>query len=130
MSFSLESIGIKDVFDDTKADLSSLGAPKGEYIKVAKHKANIEFTEEGIKASASTVFGGGGAAGWGFHYSFDVPVEVIDMAFDHPYMYIIRDKETGEVWFMGTVYDPTLWDEDPVAVNYCKICNYINEKNR
>ena len=126
----LESIGIKDVFDDTKADLSGLGAPKGEYIKVAKHKANIEFTEEGIKASASTVFGGGGAAGWGFHYSFDVPVEVIDMAFDHPYMYIIRDKETGEVWFTGTVYDPTLWDEDPVAVNYCKICNYINEKNR
>ena len=124
----LENIGIKDVFDDAKADLSGLGAPKGEFIATAKHKANIEFTEEGIKASASTIFGGGGAAGFGFHYSFDVPVEVIDMAFDHPYMYIIRDKDTGEVWFTGTVYDPTLWDEDPVAVNYIKNNNYIYRK--
>ena len=126
----LENIGIKDVFDDAKADLSGLGAPKGEFIATAKHKANIEFTEEGIKASASTVFGGLGSAHFGFYYDFDVPVETIDMAFDHPYMYIIRDKDTGEVWFTGTVYDPTLWDEDQAAVNYCKTCNYINDKNR
>ena len=121
----LENIGIKDVFSAEKADLSGLGASKGEFIAVAKHKANIEFTEEGIKASASTVFGGLGSAHFGFYYDFDVPVETIDMAFDHPYMYIIRDKDTGEVWFTGTVYDPTLWDEDPVTVNYNKNGNYI-----
>ena len=108
----LENIGIKDVFDDAKADLSGLGAPKGECIKVAKHKANIEFTEYGIRASAATVFGGAGAARVGFYYFYDVPVETIDMTFDHPYMYIIRDKETGEVWFAGTVYDPTLWENE------------------
>ena len=122
----LENIGIKDVFEDTKADLSSLGAPKGEYIATAKHKANIEFTELGIKASAATMFGGAGSAGGGFRYYYDVPVEIIDMAFDHPYMYIIRDKDTGEVWFAGTVYDPTLW-EDEINKSGGKH-NYINEK--
>ena len=30
----------------------------------------------------------------------------IDLDFDKPYMYIIRDKSTGEVWFAGTVYEP------------------------
>ena len=109
----LKNIGIKDVFDPTKADLSSLGAPKGEFIAVAKHSANIEFTEYGIRASAATVFGGAGAARQGFYYFYDVPVETIDMTFDHPYMYIIRDKDTGEVWFTGTVYDPTLWENEP-----------------
>ena len=128
----LENMGIKDVFDPTKADLSSLGAPKGEFIAVAKHKANIEFTELGIKASAATVLGGAGAANGGFYYYYDVPVETIDMTFDHPYMYIIRDKETGEVWFTGTVYDPTLWEDDinkDIVGPYHKYSNYIMRKN-
>ena len=116
----LQNIGIKDVFDHDEADLSSLGAPKEEFIAVAKHKANIEFTEYGIRASAATVFGGAGAARDGFYYFYDVPVETIDMTFDHPYMYIIRDKDTGEVWFTGTVYDPTLWENEPNRSPYSK----------
>ena len=27
-------------------------------------------------------------------------------------MFIIRDKESKEVWFMGTVYNPLLYSED------------------
>ena len=126
----LENMGIKDVFSSEKADLSSLGASKGEYIAVAKHSANIEFTELGIKASAATFFGGLGAARAGFYYYFDVPVETIDLTFDHPYMYIIRDKDTGEVWFTGTVYDPLNWEEElnKDAIGGRKYSNYINEK--
>ena len=33
-------------------------------------------------------------------------IETIDLTFDRPFMYLIRDKETGEVWFAGTVYEP------------------------
>ena len=39
---------------------------------------------------------------------YDVPVETIDMTFDKPYFFLIRDKVSGEVWFMGTVYEPTV----------------------
>ena len=101
----LKSMGVEDVFDIKKADLS--GLTKGDSAIVeAKHKANIEFSNMGIKASAVTVMGGLGSTGGGFNYLFDVPVEVIDITFDKPYMFLIRDVATGEVWFVGTVYQP------------------------
>ena len=40
--------------------------------------------------------------------SLESLVEEIDITFDQPFLYVIRDKDTGEVWFTGTVYEPTL----------------------
>ena len=101
---SLKSLGIKDIFDINKANLSKLTTEK-QYIDV-KHKANIKFSNDGITASAATVAGGLGATGGCFDYIFDVPVKEIDLTFDKPYLFIIRDKNSGEVWFAGTVYEP------------------------
>ncbi len=108
----LESLGITDVFDSSRADLSKMIDSKGEYIDTAVHKANIEFSNEGIKAAAATAMGGKGAADDGFNYWFDVPVKRINMTFNNPYMYLIRDKESGEVWFAGTVYEPKELSEE------------------
>ncbi len=102
----LKKIGIKDVFDKKAADLSGLTGSKDEYINKALHKANIEFSNDGIKAAAVTAFGGLGAASGGFDYQFKIPVIKIDVTFNKPYMYIVRDKESGEIWFAGTVYNP------------------------
>lgn len=107
----LKKLGINDVFDSKKSDLTHISDTKGLYVDDAIHKANIEFTQDGIKASAATMIGGRGAGG-GFNYWFDVPVERIDLTFDRPYMFFIRDKQSGEVWFAGTVYEPTPWSED------------------
>ncbi len=103
---NLESLGVTDVFDTRTADLTNMVAgEKGEYIDAAIHKADINFSNDGIKAAAATGFGGRGAAGpW--DYKFDVPVEEIDLTFDQPFLFLIRDKNTGEVWFTGTVYNP------------------------
>ena len=43
-----------------------------------------------------------------------MPVEEIDLTFDKPYMFIIRDKDTGEVWFAGTVYNPLSIEDEPM----------------
>ena len=103
----LNKMGIKNVFNKDKADLSNLTSEK-TYIDSASHKANIEFSNEGIKAAAATEVGGAGStSGCGFDYQFKIPVEEIDLTFDKPYMFIIRDKSTGEVWFAGTVYEPS-----------------------
>ena len=104
----LQKLGIKDVFDVNKANLTKmLGDGEKQYIGDVKHKANIEFSNDGIKASAATAMGGFGAAGGPyFEHLFKVPVKDIDVTFDKPYMYLIRDKATGEVWFTGTVYEP------------------------
>lgn len=102
----LKKLGVTDVFDESKADLSNLTNDTNAYISEASHKSTIEFSNDGIKASAVTEVGGLGNASAGFEHLYEVPVEIIDMTFDKPYMFLIRDKSTGEIWFAGTVYEP------------------------
>lgn len=102
----LKKLGVTNVFNSNKADLSNLSTNKGSFISDVAHKTNIEFSNDGIKASAAVSLGGAGAANCGFDYLYEVPVEVIDLTFDSPYLFIIRDKDSGEVWFIGTVYEP------------------------
>ena len=105
----LNKLGIKDVFDSNKSDLSNMSTSKA-YVSDAKHKANIDFSNDGIRAAATTILGGRGAADCGFLYRFDAPVEKIDLKFDKPYLFLIIDKSTNEVWFTGTVYEPTIYE--------------------
>lgn len=102
----LIKLGVTDVFDSTTADLSrmtSLERPRS-FIQNAIHKANIDFSNEGIKAAAVSVVAGGRGGKGGFEYQWDVPVEEIDLSFDKPFFFIIRDKSSGAVWFTGSVF--------------------------
>ena len=64
----LIKLGVSDVFDQAKADLSKLSSSKGTFIADAAHKANIEFSNDGIKAAAATEMGGLGGISCGFEY--------------------------------------------------------------
>lgn len=113
---SLESMGIENVFEKGEANLTNISDEKELYIETAIHKANIEFTQDGIKAAAATEVGGAGS-GTPFDYIYEIPVEEIDITFDKPYMFLIRDKVTGEVWFIGTVYEPLLWKNETMSTD-------------
>ncbi len=102
---SIKKLGIVDMFDDNKADLSEMVNAKGEFITDIYQKSTIEFSNFGIRAAAVAVGGGAGNT-MGPELLFEVPTERIDLTFDKPYMYLILDKDTGEVWFAGTVYNP------------------------
>ena len=107
---NLYDLGIADVFNKSTANLSNMvnleKASANAYIMDALHKADIEFSNDGIKAAATTALVGGlGATGGGFDYKWEVPVEEIDLTFDKPFLFIIRDKASGEVWFTGAVYN-------------------------
>ena len=106
----LKKLNITDVFENGKADLSNM-VDGDAYIGAAVHKANIELTQDGIKAAAAT-FAGGLGAGSEFDYFFEVPVKHIDLTFDKPYMFLVRDKDSGDIWFAGTVYEPLLYAND------------------
>lgn len=123
----LNKMGITEVFDEEKANLSGI-IDEQTYIDKVIHKANIEFTEDGIKAAAATMEGGYGAGG-SFDYLYDIPVEEIDMTFDKPYMFIIREKEKGEVWFVGTVYKPLELEQDDPKVIHDQIYEYSSFSN-
>lgn len=131
----LNDMGVKDIFDENKANLKGVTDEKA-YINQAKHKANIEFTQDGIKAAAATFIGGAGA-GEMFNYLYDVPVEKIDLTFDKPYMFVIRNKETGEVWFAGTVYEPLsleneveIENKDGGVEDYSQFLKALEERNK
>ena len=108
----LQALGMTDAFDPERANFFNMfkkPVVTGEnyYVSEAIHKAMIEFSEEGIKAAAVTIFGMAKSTSISItHY------EDIDIRFDHPFLFIIRDKKTGELWFVGTVYEPNLWEKD------------------
>lgn len=102
----LEKLGITDIFDPEKADFSKMIGD--EKISVdTKHKSTIELSNDGIKAAAITEMGGLGAAG-SYDYLFEVPVKIIDLRFDEPFLFLIRNKDTNEIWFIGTLYETEL----------------------
>lgn len=52
----------------------------------------IHVDEEGTEAAAATVIWAGGSAG---------PTKEIDLTFDRPFIYLIRETSTGTILFMG-----------------------------
>lgn len=101
----LSKMNITDVFEQGKANLTNLTDDENAYISFAKHKANIEFTQDGIKTADATnelPTNGGGP----YDCLIEMPTENIDITFDKPYIFFIRDKNNGETWFVGTVYNP------------------------
>ena len=104
----LKKLGIENVFDNTKAELSSLTSSENASISSVNHKASIEFSNEGLTAPVISKDVYPIDEGFSFYdYEFDVPVETIDLTFDKPFTFLIRDKESGEIWFAGTVYEPS-----------------------
>lgn len=100
----LETIGISNIFDSEKADLSGIG--DGVYIDTALHAANIAFSNNGIKAGAVTLAGGKGGGGpdCSYYYAFEVPKKDINLSFHRNFLFLIRDKDSGEIWFVGANY--------------------------
>ncbi len=116
----LMALGIKDVYDPIKANLSKISSMES-HVSNSIHKAKIDFANEGIKAAAATahlaVYGMAGDLNTKFEYSFEIPIKEIDLTFDKPFIYIIRDKSTGEVWFTGSVYKPLEYSDSLTDYN-------------
>lgn len=107
----LIKLGITDAFNGNLANFSNMAdlerTQKNLYVSDALHKANIEFSEEGVKAAAVTVLGMMDVTSIGVEK--EIPIEI---NIDNPFVFLIRDKNTNEIWFVGTVYEPNYWEED------------------
>ena len=98
----LTTMGMVEAFG-FDADLSGIydrqQAQENLYIGDALHQAFIAVDEAGTEAAAATAamgMGGGGQA--------PTPME---FRIDHPFIYIIHDRVTGSILFMGRVLDPS-----------------------
>ena len=94
-----ESMGIKDIFDSVKADLTRMGtSSRGNiFIGAAFQKAFIEVNSDGTRAAAVSI-----AEAKDGCDMVDIPKTVI---LDKPFIYIIADDSRleGLPLFMGTV---------------------------
>ena len=95
---ALASMGMSDAFSPEKADLSGIdGEPHRLYIGAVIHKAFVDVNEEGTEAAASTAVGFALAS---------MPEPVPTFRADHPFIFMIRDNNTGSILFMGRIVDP------------------------
>ena len=107
---TLRKMGVSDVFNPTNADLSNAfnidRKNNNLYVDTAIHKTKIELGEKGTKAAAVTYFGIKNTA-IAPNYK-----EIININFNKPFIYMIREKNTKEIVFFGSVYEPNVWTKN------------------
>ncbi|MBD3420098.1 MAG: serpin family protein [Chitinivibrionales bacterium] len=95
----LKDLGMVDAFDGAKADFSGIDGRKDLVVSDVIHKAFIAVDEKGTEAAAATAVI--------FRFTSVNPDPPRFVA-DRPFMFLIRDRQTGVVLFMGRVLDPTV----------------------
>ncbi len=98
----LRKLGIVDVFNPAKADLSNMLDIQA-YVSTAVHKTYVELSETGTKAAAITYFGVDKSAVELEEY------ETVNVTLNKPFVYMIRERNHGELLFFGTVFEPNTW---------------------
>ncbi len=105
----LEALGMTDAFNSSAADFSGISS-NPLYISSVIHKAFIDVDETGTEAAAATAVICRVAC---CVASFAPPPIVFNA--DHPFLFLIRDTQSGSVLFMGQVADPSTTGGDASA---------------
>ncbi|HUG29523.1 MAG TPA: serpin family protein [Candidatus Limnocylindria bacterium] len=93
----LSDMGMPLAFDPPSADFSGITPVSDLYISDVIHQANIDVDEEGTEAAAAT----GVVMG-----ITSMPPEPIPLTVDRPFLFALRDVETGAILFLGRVVEP------------------------
>lgn len=94
----LKSLGMNDAFDNTRADFSGIhqnARGLGLHISRVLHKTFVEVNEEGTEAAAVT--------------AVEIRAESLGphISIDRPFLFVIRENQTGTLLFVGTMIDPS-----------------------
>ncbi|ESO86041.1 hypothetical protein LOTGIDRAFT_167545, partial [Lottia gigantea] len=93
----LQTLGINNMFDSVKADLSGMTGRPDLYVDGAFQKAVIEVTEKGTTAAAAT--------------GFQIVSKSLFMSkylnVNHPFLFVLRDQTANVNVFMGRFSDPS-----------------------
>ena len=100
MRDNLKAMGMSDAFDSRKANFSGIdGKDSDLYLNDVLQNAFIDVNEEGAEAAAATVP--------------IVQTRLVSMPLsfsaDHPFMFCVRDRNTGSICFLGRVVAPNRW---------------------
>lgn len=100
---ALSALGMPVAFDPATADfggmadLEQVHEAENLFIQAVVHQSHIAVDEEGTEAAAATGVGGAGGGA--------PPTVEFEMVVDRPFVYLIRDRGTGTILFLGRVVD-------------------------
>lgn len=97
----LMDMGMEEVFDPNRADLSGLGTAEGGrlYVERVLHKTFLSLDEQGTRAAAVTVVEPATGS--------PMETETETVYLDQPFVYLLVDRETCVPFFIGVMRDPT-----------------------
>jgi serpin B len=93
----LSALGMPTAFTD-RADFSGISTQEPLLIDAVIHQANIDVDEHGTEAAAATAVVVRGVS---------LPIDTVSLIVDRPFLFALRDVETGAVLFLGRVADPS-----------------------
>lgn len=91
---TLQAMGMTDAFYG-KADFSGMTGRRDLWIDDVIHQAQVEVNEEGTEASAATAV------------VMRKGPRPATFTADHPFLFLIRDKQSGSILFLGRVVNPS-----------------------
>jgi serpin B len=99
----LAALGLRLAFDPSRADFSGINGhlppdPAAFFISAVFHQSFVNVNEEGTEAAAATAA------------RVDLSVSQVEchvFRADHPFVFVIRDRKSGAILFLGRVMDPT-----------------------
>ncbi|XP_006837603.1 PREDICTED: serpin B11 [Chrysochloris asiatica] len=92
----LKSLGMTEIFDPIKADLSGMSAAKNLYLSKVIHKSYVDVNEEGTEAAAAT---------GDIIVVKRLPIRAQFKA-NHPFLFFIRHIRTNMILFCGKLASP------------------------
>jgi serpin B len=93
---TLSGMGMPVAFSNS-ADFSGMTGNPELYIDEVIHKAFVSVDEKGTEAAAATAV---------IMKLTSMPAKTADMTIDRPFIFLIRDIQTGTILFMGRVMNP------------------------
>ena len=98
LSDALTELGMPAAFDDDRADFSGMTDQQKLFIADVIHKAYVKVDEKGTEAAAATAVM--------FEGAFGAFLGTPQFHMDRPFIYFIRDAESGQILFVGRVLNP------------------------
>jgi serpin B len=95
---TLGEMGMPVAFAAGEADFSGMDGSHDLFLSAVIHKAFVDVNEEGTEAAAAT--------GVVVELALARPTSMPRFVADHPFLFLIRDAESGAILFMGRVARP------------------------
>jgi serine protease inhibitor len=93
---ALTALGMGVAFIPNKADFS--GICQHAYVSDVEHKTVVEVDESGTVATGATTV---------TIRTTESAAPSVNLTLDHPFLYAIRDNQTGELLFIGVLMNPS-----------------------